>query len=84
MFYLFLLTSYTLSIFLIAFKTLFNCAILLTSSVNSVNTILSLDTFDDYFDDYYLDSETFDDFLGPKEPNGRELRLKNLKKTRGI
>ena len=36
------------------------------------------------FDDYYLDSETFDDFLGPKEPNGRELRLKNLKKTRGI
>ena len=47
MFYLFLLTSYTLSTFLIAFKTLFNCAILLTSSVNSVNTILSLDTFDD-------------------------------------
>lgn len=44
----------------------------------------SLDTVDDYFDDYYLDSETFDDFLGPKEPNGRELRLKNLKKTRGI
>ena len=44
----------------------------------------SLDTFDDYFDDYYLDSETFDDVLGPKEPNGRELRLKNLKKTRGI
>ena len=28
--------------------------------------------------------DTFDDFLGPKEPNGRELRLKNLKKTRGI
>lgn len=44
----------------------------------------SHDIDDDYLDDYYLDSETSDDFLGPREPNGRELRLKNLKKTRGI